>query len=227
MFFKPLGKNPQKNLMGGVGIHSPPTPLYVRGLKSATPVLLEGNYFNPDCLPPVEATDRLSYLVLESLEAYDRRVTGFIASVEGHNVANKLVVLAKVRHSQCVNDALIPIWIITEREGTILSAHCLAFKSWLAESCSHIASLLLYLEAWTKINGRLSCTQVKCTWLLPSYVKQIDDARVLDVNFTSAKKMKSDLDASIDNVPNDSFPAEYKLDLPVSKKLSQEIPAPS
>ena len=39
--------------------------------------------------------------------------------------------------------------------------------------------------------------------------------------------MKSDLDASIDNVPNDSFPAEYKLDLPVAKKLSQEILAPS
>ena len=39
--------------------------------------------------------------------------------------------------------------------------------------------------------------------------------------------MKSDLDASIDNVPNDSFPAEYKLDLPVAKKLSQKVPAPS
>ena len=52
---------------------------------------------------------------------------------------------------------------ITEREGTILSAHCLGFKAGLTESCSHIASVLFYLEAWTKINGRLSCTQVKCT----------------------------------------------------------------
>ena len=125
-----------------------------------------------------------------------------------------------------MNDALIPIWIITEREGTILSAHCQGFKAGLAESCSHIASVLFYLKAWTKINGRLSCTQVKCTWLLPSYVKQIDDARVLDINFTSAKKMKSDLDASIDNVPNDSFLAEYKLDLPVAKKIVTRNPSP-
>lgn len=41
------------------------------------------------------------------------------------------------------------------------------------------------------------------------------------------KKMKSELDASIDNVPNDSFPHDYKLDLTVAKKLSKEIPAPS
>lgn len=39
--------------------------------------------------------------------------------------------------------------------------------------------------------------------------------------------MKSELDASIDNVPNDSFPDDYKLDLTVAKKLSKEIPAPS
>ena len=54
---------------------------------------------------------------------------------------------------------------------------------------------------------------------------RVDYARVRDINFTSAKKMTSDLDASIDNVPNDSFPAEYKLDLSAAKKLSQEIPA--
>ena len=60
-----------------------------------------------------------------------------------------------------------------------------------------------------------------------SYVKQVDYARVRNINFTSAKKMKSDLDASIDNVPNDSFLVDYKPDLPVAKKLSKEIPAPS
>ena len=178
--------------------HPPHPHLYVRGLKSATPVLLEGKHFKPDSLLPVEARDLLSYLVLEtsyytqkqfkafrSFEAYDRRLSGFIASVEGQNIANKLVFLAKVTHSQCMNDALIPIWIITEREGTILSADCLGFKAGLAESCSHIACVLFYLEAWTKINGRLSCTQVKCTWLLPSYVKQVDYARVRDKLYIS------------------------------------------
>ena len=39
-------------------------------------------------------------------------------------------------------------------------------KAGLAESCSHIASVLFYLEAWTKVNRRLSCAQIKCPWIL-------------------------------------------------------------
>ena len=59
------------------------------------PVLVEGKDFKPDCLPPVESTDILCYLVLEtsfytqqqfkafrSLEAYNQMVSGFIASVK-------------------------------------------------------------------------------------------------------------------------------------------------
>lgn len=110
------------------------------------PVLIESKNFEPDYLPPVECTDLLFYLVLEtsfytqqqfkafrSLEAYNQMVSGFITSVKGHIIANKFVVLAKVRHSQRMNDSLIPIWIITEREGTVLSAHCLGCKAGLAE----------------------------------------------------------------------------------------------
>ena len=77
------------------------------------PVLIEGKHFEADCLPPVESTDLLFYLVLEtsfntqqqfkafrSLEAYNQMLSGFIASVQGHIIANRFVVLAKVRHSQ-------------------------------------------------------------------------------------------------------------------------------
>ena len=120
----------------------------------------QGKHFESDCLPPVEATDLLSYLVLEisyytqkqckafrSLQAFNQMVSGFIASVEGHIVANKFVYLAKVKHSQRINDSLIPILIFTEREGMMLSVHCLGCKAGLAESYSHIASILFYLKA--------------------------------------------------------------------------------
>ena len=49
-----------------------------------------------------------------------------------------------------MNDSLIQICIITKTEGTILSAHCRGCKAGLAESCSHIASVVFYLEARTK-----------------------------------------------------------------------------
>lgn len=207
------------------------------------PVLIEGKNFEPDRLPPVESTDLLVYLVLEtsyytkqqfkafrSLQAYNQMVSGFISSVQGHIINDKFVVLAKVRHSQRMNDALIPVWIITERQETIISAHCCGCKAGLGESCSHVASVLFYLEAWTKINGKLSCTQVKCSWILPSYVKEVEYARVRDINFTSAKKMKADLDATLDgplyisearNSPPEYQDLEYPESLEVCSK--QEI----
>ena len=41
-----------------------------------------------------------------------------------------------------MNDTPVPIWIIANNEGTVLSAHCLACKAGLAECCSHIGSVL-------------------------------------------------------------------------------------
>ena len=140
------------------------------------PATLWNAKLDPECLPPIEASDLLSYLVLDtsyytakqfkaykSLEAYNQMVSGFITSVQGKMITEKYVVLAKVRHSQRMNDPPIPIWIIASQEGTIISAHCMGCKAGLAETCSHVASVMFYIEAWTRINGKLACTQVKCT----------------------------------------------------------------
>lgn len=201
------------------------------------PVLIEGKYFQPDCLPPVESTDLLFYLVLEtsyytkqqfkafrSLQAYNQMVSGFIMGVQGHIIEDKFVVVAKVRHSQRMNDSLIPIWIITEKQGTVLSAHCCGCKAGLGECCSHVASVLFYLEAWTKINGKLSCTQVKCSWILPSYVNEVEYSRVRNINFTSAKKMKADLDATLDGLPTVIKPGKPQIQ---AKVITKTIPVPT
>ena len=99
-----------------------------------------------------------------------------------------------------MNDPHVPLWIIVRKEGPILSAHCSGCMAGLGECCSHIASLLFYVECWTRIHGKLACTEVKCAWLLSSNVKDIRYSKAEDINFTSATKLKSDLDASIDNL---------------------------
>ena len=202
--------------------------------------MIEGKHFEPDCLPPVESTDLLCYLVLEtsfytqkqfkafrSLEAYNQMVSGFVYNVQGHMVASKFVVLAKVRHSQRMNEALIPIWIITEKDGTINCTHCLGCKAGLAESCSHIASVLFYLEAWTKVNGRLACTQMKCSWILPSFASEVEYARVRDINFKSAKKLKVDLDEMIENLSEELELSGISKRQNESAVPKPEVPAPS
>ena len=67
--------------------------------------------FNSECLSPIEVLDLLPYLVLEtsycankqfkafkSLKAYNQMVSGFVTSVQGAEIVNKIVVLAKVRY---------------------------------------------------------------------------------------------------------------------------------
>ncbi|CAH3162439.1 unnamed protein product [Porites lobata] len=139
------------------------------------PAALPSEQLSPECLPPIEVSDLLSYL------AYNQMVSGFVASVNGKEIADKYVVVAKVRHSQSMRDPLVNIWIITEKDGTIISAHCLDCKAGLGETCSHVASALFYIEAITRIQGKLACTQVKCTWVLPTYVNEVPYARAKDI----------------------------------------------
>lgn len=69
-----------------------------------------------------------------------------------------------------MNEPPIPVLIIASKDGSIISAHCLGCKARIGEPCSHVASVLFYVEAWIRIHGKLTCTQVICSWLLPTYV---------------------------------------------------------
>ena len=70
-------------------------------------------------------------------------------------------------------------------------------KAGLAKTCSDVASVLFYIEAWTRFSGKLACTQVKCTWLLPSYVNEVTYARARDINFKSSKKLQEEMDLKV------------------------------
>ena len=82
-------------------------------LVGIDPAAIPKEQFNSECLPPIKVSDLLSYLVLEtsyytnkqfkafkSLEAYKQAVSGFIISVQGAEIRNKIVVVAKVRNLQ-------------------------------------------------------------------------------------------------------------------------------
>ena len=68
------------------------------------------------------------------------------------------------------------------------------------ESCSHIASVLFYIETFNRIRGKLSCTDQKCAWILPSYNKDIPFAEVQDIDFRSATKLKQKLDETVEKL---------------------------
>ena len=59
------------------------------------------------------------------------------------------------------------------------------------------SAALFYTEAWNRVNEKLSCTQVKCSWLMPTAVKEVPYAPISDIDFRSAKKLKQHLDQTI------------------------------
>ena len=86
-----------------------------------------------------------------------------------------------------MNDPIVNVWIIPEIEGVIISAHCSGCKAGLAESCLHVPSTITYIKCWARINGTMACRQVKCSWLLPTYMNEVTQERVADIDFTLAK----------------------------------------
>ena len=74
------------------------------------------------------------------------------------------------------------------------------------ETCTHVAAVLLYLEAMTWIQGIETCTQKECGWLIPSYMKNVEYQAVKNIDFTSAYGKKRKFDEMIeDDSPLGSF----------------------
>ena len=73
----------------------------------------------------------------------------------------------------------------------VLSSHTvLDVRAEQGECCTHIGSVLFNIEAWNRVNEKLSCTQVKCSWLMPTAFKEVPYAPVSDIDFRLAKKLK-------------------------------------
>ena len=74
------------------------------------------------------------------------------------------------------------------------------------ETCTHVAAVLLYLEAMMRIQGIETCTQKECGWLIPSYMKNVEYQAVKNIDFTSAYGKKRKFDEMIeDDSPLGSF----------------------
>ena len=99
-----------------------------------------------------------------------------------------------------MNEPFVSLWIITNNNGTVLFAHCVGCMAGQGECCSHIASVLFYVEAWNHVNEKLAC-HGHCSWLLLAAVSGVPYAPVSDMNFTSAKKLRKNLDKSINSLP--------------------------
>ena len=61
-------------------------------------------------------------------------------------------------------------------------------QGWTGWLTRHIASALFYLEAATRIHGKLARTQVNCSRIVPTCVNEVPYARAKDIDFLSLKR---------------------------------------
>ena len=101
-----------------------------------------------------------------------------------------------------MNDTPLRPWIIPEKGGKNISAHCDCMAS-LGEACTQIAATLFWVGATYALG-----TQEKAYWMLPTCVKNIGYSQLSDIDFTSAKSKKVLLDKHINNEKSENCPEE-------------------
>ena len=160
-------------------------------------------------VPPVDASDLLSYLVVEtsfitakqfkarkSLEAYNQFVSGWVKEVKSFVRGPWHVTSSRVRHSQRFSDTPLKSWIISSAAGEVCCAHCDCMAG-LGETCTHVAATLFYLEAAARMDERLSCTSQTCQWVIPMprFQREMEYSEVCKIDFASASGKRKRLDA--------------------------------
>ena len=70
-------------------------------------------------------------------------VSGFVAPVQGKEIAGKIVVVAKVRHSQRIYHPLVNIWIIAQKCPLQLSSWKIFWKLFTVKQQTGIQDLAM------------------------------------------------------------------------------------
>jgi len=83
----------------------------------------------------------------------------------------------------------------------------------LGETCTHIASVLFYLESCASLYGDKTCTQEPCQWIHPTYLKEVEYLPIKEIDFTSVcgKKRKLDGHGHIKDAVDSEVPPDKEI----------------
>lgn len=184
-----------------------------------------------DYFPLVEWPDVYNYLInapspitrqalkaYKSLDAYKYMVSGWVGDLCAFPATEdglRVFVTCSVRHSQSVSAPPLKPWVAAEKSGDVVCAHCTCMAG-LGEACSHIAALLLTLDARTRFVEDTSCTSEPCKWMPPS-MRDVTYKEIHAIDFTSPTLKRKRTSASSElprQVQKQKSPIENPLPSP-------------
>ena len=165
--------------------------------------------YDSDVLPQVSYPDIVNYLLFapspmtgeqlkcyKSMDAYNYYLSGFVKKVGIKQFEGDIcLVLAAVSHSQKLSVKPPEPWLMIEKKGRVLSAHCNCMAG-LGEACSHVGAVLFYIDAMNKMKDSVTVTGQKAYWVVPSNVDKIQYKEVADIDFTNPDSVRKKCESS-------------------------------
>ncbi|XP_021374354.1 uncharacterized protein LOC110463803 [Mizuhopecten yessoensis] len=195
------------------------------------PYTIDTNRFSTDAsiLPSVSYPDIVNFLLYspspytledlrcyKGLAAYNQFVNGWVRDVRATVIDGYHLVLGRVMHSQRLSETPLKPWVIAENSGKINSCHCDCVAG-LGETCTHVSALLFYVDTKVRIRDSATVTQSAAYWKLPASVRGASYLPAFDVDFTSSKTKKKQLDSLVGN----------NVNLTPGKRQIRQVEAPS
>lgn len=103
----------------------------------------------------------------KSLEAYKYFIDGWVLETSWKLFGDVFLLLGKVKHSYALRETPLRPWVAIKKSGTVECGHCTCMAG-LAETCSHVAAILYWLETAVRVREETTCTSRPNSWLPPS-----------------------------------------------------------
>ena len=103
----------------------------------------------------------------KSLGGYKYFTSGWVLETSWKVYNDVFLLVGKVNHSYAINQTPLKPWVAIRKNGMVECGHCDCMAS-LAETCSHIAAILYWLETAVRLNAKTTCTSKPNSWLPPS-----------------------------------------------------------
>ena len=95
-------------------------------------------------------------------------------------------------HSQRLNETPLEPWVIARSSREIVSAHCNCMAG-LAETCTHVASLLFCTEISIKIRESSTVRDRAAYWVAPSNSSHLQPQKIQHIDFRAPKRKKHEI----------------------------------
>ena len=185
----------------------PPVPLYIDTLDNISRARYVDKLCQIDNKDPYQlkksewSPDVKGYPdIHKSLASFNYFMSDFVDLIGQIVVNENHVLTAKVRHSQRMNDKCLQPWVVIEKDGVVLTGHCTCMAG-LGETCSHISAMLFAIASAVRIRESQTVTQKAAYWLLPPSIDKVGYHTIPDIDFTSARTKKKQLDHAISILP--------------------------